>query len=107
MNYSSWECLPIVLLFTANIFVGCGGGGGGTNMPATPQFTSAPGTAAEEGVTYAYPVTASSSGMSAITFALASAPMGAALAGNTVTWTPTHQESRVANAFAVTAMTAA
>ena len=76
-------------------------------MPATPQFTSAPGTAAEEGVTYAYPVTASSSGMSAITFALASAPMGAALAGNTVTWTPTHQESRVANAFAVTAMTAA
>ena len=107
MNCSSWKCVPIVLLFTTSIFAGCGGGGGGTKMPATPQFTTTPGTAAEEGVTYTYQVTASSSDMSAVTFALSSAPMGATLAGNTVTWTPTHQESRVANAFAMTAMTAA
>jgi len=85
MNRSSWKTLPIVLLFLANIFVGCGGGGGGTKMPATPQFTSTPVTAAEEGVTYTYQVTASSSDMSAVTFALSSAPMGATLAGNTIT----------------------
>jgi hypothetical protein len=32
--------------------------------------------------------------------------MGATLSGNTVTWTPTHQESRVGNAFTVKATTA-
>ena len=62
---------------------------------------------AEEGAAYTYQVAASSPDMSAITFALSSGPMGATLAGNMVTWTPTHQESRVANAFTVTATTAA
>src|ERR1700730_8790060 len=102
------KTLPLVLLFTANIFVGCGGGGGGgTTMHATPQFTSTPLLAAEEGVTYTYQVAASSPDMSAITFALSGGPMGATLAGNTITWTPTHEESRTANAFTVTATTAA
>jgi hypothetical protein len=101
------KTLPIVLLFTANIFVGCGGGGGGTTMHATPQFTSTPIMAAEEGATYTYTVAASSPDMSAITFALSGGPMGATLAGNTITWTPTHEESRTANAFTVTATTAA
>ena len=108
MNCSRWKTLPIVLLFTANIFVGCGGGGGGgKTMPVTPTFTSTPAMAAAEGATYTYQVAASSSDMSAITFALSSGPMGATIAGNTVTWTPTHQESRVANAFTVTATTGA
>jgi hypothetical protein len=103
-----WKCLPVVLLFTANIFIGCGGGsGGGTTTPVNPQFTSAPVMAAEEGATYTYQVAASSPDKSAITYALSSGPAGATLAGNTVTWTPTHQESRVANAFTVTATTAA
>lgn len=76
-------------------------------MPATPQFTSTPVTAAEEAVTYTYQVTATSSDMSAITYELSSGPVGATLSGNTVTWTPTHQQSRVPNAFTVTATTAA
>jgi len=61
---------------------------------------------AEEGATYTYQVTASSPDKSAITFALSSGPVGATLAGSTIAWTPTHQESRVANAFTVTATTA-
>ena len=76
-------------------------------MHATPQFTSTPVMAAEEGTAYTYQVAANSSDMSAITFALSSGPMGATLSGNTVTWTPTHAESRVANAFTVAATTAA
>jgi len=76
-------------------------------MPATPAFTSTPVMAAEEGTAYTYQVTATSPDMSAITYALSSGPMGATLSGNTVTWTPTHQESRVANAFTVKATTAA
>jgi hypothetical protein len=107
MNCPRWKTLPIGVLITANIFVGCGGGGGGMTTHATPQFTSTPVMGAEEGAPYMYHVTASSSDMSAITFALSSGPMGATLAGNTVTWTPTHQESRTANAFTVTATTAA
>ena len=108
MNSSSWKCLPIVLLFTANIFVGCGGGGGGTTTtPATPTFTSTPAAGAEEGVMYSYQVTATSSDMSAIAYELSSGPAGATLAGNTVTWTPTHPESRLGNAFTVKATTAA
>jgi hypothetical protein len=107
MICSRWKSLPIILLFTANILVGCGGGGGGTTMHATPQFTSTPVMAAEEGTAYTYQVTATSSDMSAITFALSSEPMGATLVGNTVTWTPTHEESRTANAFTVRATTAA
>ncbi|HET6931290.1 MAG TPA: fibronectin type III domain-containing protein [Candidatus Acidoferrum sp.] len=76
-------------------------------MPATPTFTSTPVMGAEEGVMYSYQVTATSSDMSAITFELSSGPAGATLSGNTVTWTPTHQESRVGNAFTVKATTAA
>jgi hypothetical protein len=103
-----WKSLLICLFVSANILGGCGGGsGGGTTMPATPAFTSTPVTAAEEGVMYSYQVTATSSDMSAITYELSGGPAGATLSGNTVTWTPTHAESRAGNAFTVKAMTAA
>ncbi len=107
MTLSRWKILPIILLITANMLAGCGGGSGGTTTPATPQFTSTPTIAAEEGAAYTYQVTATTSDMSAITYVLSSGPVGATLAGNTVTWTPTHAESRVANAFTVKATTAA
>ena len=108
MLYPRWNFLPAVLLITANIIVGCGGGGGGgTTMPATPTFTSTPVMGAEEGVMYSYQVTATSPDMSAITYELSSGPAGATLSGNTVSWTPTHLESRVGNAFTVKATTAA
>jgi len=107
MNCSRWKTLPIVLLFTANILIGCGGGsGGGTTTPVNPQFTSTPVMGAEEGATYTYQVAASSPDKSAIAFALTSGPVGATISGSTITWTPTHAESRVANAFTVTATTA-
>ena len=107
MICARWKSLLIGLFVSANILAGCGGGsGGGTTMPATPAFTSTPVTAAEEGVMYSYPVTATSSDMSAITYELSSGPAGATLSGNTVTWTPTHGESRAANAFTVKATTA-
>jgi hypothetical protein len=107
MNCSRWKCVPVVVLFAANIFIGCGGGGGGMTTPATPTFTSTPVTAAEEGTTYTYQVTASSPDKSVITYALSGGPIGATLSGNTITWTPTHAESRVANAFTAKATTAA
>jgi len=106
MFCSPWKSFPVVLVITANILVGCSGGGGGTTMPATSTFASTPVMAAEEGMTYTYQVTATSSDMSSITYELSSSPMGAMLSGNTLTWTPTHQESRVANAFTVKARTA-
>src|ERR1700676_4427507 len=102
-----WKCLTVVLLFAANIFIGCGGGsgGGGTSTPVNPQFTSTPVMWAEEGATYTYQVAASSPDKSAVVFTLSSGPVGATLAGSMITWTPTHAESRVANAFTVTATT--
>jgi hypothetical protein len=70
------------------------------------MFTSTPVTAAEEGMPYSYELAATVSGSSAITFALTTAPAGATLSGSTITWTPTHAESRVSNSFTATATTA-
>jgi hypothetical protein len=75
--------------------------------PPTPMFTSTPVTAAEEGTPYSYELAATVSDSSAVAFALTAAPAGAALSGNTISWTPTHAESRVGNAFTVTASSAA
>jgi hypothetical protein len=107
MLSSRWKSIPAVLVISANILIGCSGGGGGTTMPATPQFTSTPVSTAEAGMRYTYQVTVTSSDMSAITYALSSGPMGATVSGNAIAWTPTYTESRVPNAFKVTAMTAA
>jgi hypothetical protein len=41
--------------------------------------------------------------MGAITFSLTAGPTGASLSGNTLTWTPTRAQSRIANQFSVTA----
>jgi len=73
--------------------------------PPAPTFTSTPSTAAEEGTPYSYTVAATTTDASTVTFALTSGPAGATLAGNTVSWTPTHAESRTANSFTVTATT--
>lgn len=100
--------LHVCLFALVSIFLaGCGGGGGGIETPPAPTFTSMPPTAAEEGVAYSYTPAATVTGGSAVTFALTSGPVGATLSGDTVTWTPTHAESRTANTFTVTAMTAA
>ena len=77
-----------------------------TAPPAMPAFTSTPPTAAEEGTTYTYTLMGTAPDGSAVNFVLTSGPVGATLEANTVSWTPTHAESRLANAFTVTATTA-
>jgi len=75
--------------------------------PPGPLFTSAPVTQASEGVAYTYQIAATDPGGTAVSFALTTAPAGAALSGNTITWTPTPAQSRIANKFRVTATAAA
>ena len=108
MMLSRWKAFPALsfLIFT---LPGCSGTTSSTPPPPPPKptFTSTAPTSATEGVTYSYQVTATSPDSSPITFSLATAPSGATLSGNTVSWTPTHAESRTSNAFTVTATTAA
>lgn len=81
-------------------------GGGMQAPPPAPTFTSTPGTVAAEGAVYTYQVAATDPKGGTISFTLGSVPTGATLTGNTLTWTPTPQESRVANSFAIMATTA-
>ena len=71
-----------------------------------PTFTSTPPTAALEGSTYSYTLAANDPAGSGVSFTL-QGPAGAVVNGTSLTWTPTPSESRVANAFTVTATTAA
>jgi hypothetical protein len=98
--------LYVCSLLIVPVLVGCGGSGSSASPPpVAPVFSSVPVTAAAEGTPYTYQLAATAADQSAITFALTSAPTGAALSGNTVSWTPTHDQSRAANPFAVTATT--
>jgi hypothetical protein len=63
-------------------------------------FTSTPSTQAAEGVPYSYQLAANGT---AVTFSLPNAPTGATLSGNSLSWTPTTQQSRNPNSFTVTA----
>lgn len=85
---------------------GCGGGTSSPPPPPSITFTSTPVTSAEEGVQYSYQLAATSSNSSAVTFTLTTAPSGAALSGNTISWTPTHAQSRTSNSFTVSATAA-
>ncbi len=76
------------------------------NAPA-PAFTSTAPTAANEDVVYTYSLAATDPVKTAITFTLASGPASASITGNILTWTPTHGQARVTNAFDVQAKTSA
>jgi hypothetical protein len=93
----------LLLLFS----IGCGGSGSSSaskpQNASTPAFSSAAPTAASEGKTYSYAIQVGTG----VTLALTTAPAGAVLSGNTLTWTPTRAQSRTANNFTVTATTAA
>jgi hypothetical protein len=106
MRSSPRKNLPFILSLLTFILVGCGGGSSNT-PPLAPTFTSTPVTSAVEGAQYSYQLAATSPDSSPITFSLTTAPSGATLSGNTISWTPTHAESRVPNSFTVTATTAA
>jgi hypothetical protein len=70
-----------------------------------PAFTSTAPASASEGVVYTYAPTATDPVKTAIKFSVASGPSGAAFSGNTLTWTPTHAQSRSANSFDIIATT--
>ncbi|KAA6462016.1 hypothetical protein DYQ86_10325 [Acidobacteria bacterium AB60] len=72
-----------------------------------PAFTSTAPTVASEGVTYSYAVTATDPVNTEVTYSLKSGPTGAAISGATLSWTPTHAQSRTSNSFDVVATTAA
>ena len=95
-----------VVILVIPILAACGSG---TQVapPPGPLFTTTPGTQAAEGVAYTYQIAATDRGGTAVSFALTTAPAGAALSGNTITWTPTTGQSRIANKFQVTATAAA
>lgn len=95
----------LCVLLTSIILTGCGTASN-TAPPLIPVFSSVPVMTAAEGMPYSYQLTAPSPDMSTVTFALTSGPTGASLTGNTLTWTPTHEQSRTADPFSVTATTA-
>jgi hypothetical protein len=90
---------PLILL------MGCGGGSGSGQLVAVPSFTSTPNLSANEGSLYSYQVTASDSSGAPVTLSLVSAPLGATLQDNKLSWTPTAAQARVANTFSITAIT--
>jgi hypothetical protein len=90
-----------VVLVTLIVFLLTACSGNNTiSVPVAPVFTSTPGTQAAEGSPYSYQLAASGT---AVTFSLSNAPAGATLSGNTLSWTPTAQQSRAPNNFTVTA----
>ena len=91
----------------AIVAIGCGGGGSRrqTPPPPGPTFTSIPTAAASEGNAYSYSIAATDPAGGTVSFTLASGPPRAVLTGNTLTWTPTPEESRVENSFRITATT--
>lgn len=74
-------------------------GAGSHSVPQNVVFTSTPVTAASQDTSYIYALAATDPSGGTITYSLPTAPMGAALTGNLITWSPTAAESRVANAF--------
>ena len=93
LRYQVLPAILIVFLLTA-----CSSGDHTT--PAAPVFSSTPVTQAVEASPYTYQVAATGT---AVAFSLTSAPTGATLSGDTISWTPTAQQSRVSNSFTVTA----
>jgi len=71
-----------------------------TAAPITPVFTSTPGTQAVEASPYTYQPAVTGSGVS---LSLTNGPAGATFGGNTISWTPTAQQSRIPNNFTLTA----
>src|SRR5215470_13747916 len=102
MHSSSGKSLLSLSLF-ALIIVGCNGGSDSPPPPPTITITSTAPTSAVEGTQYTYQLAATSSNANAVTFSLTTAPSGATLSGNSISWTPTHAESRTSNSFTVAA----
>jgi hypothetical protein len=86
------------------MLVACGGGNPSSSA-SNPIFTSLPETQASQDTLYTYQLAAVDPAGATVTFSLTTAPNGATLGGNTLSWTPAASQSRVSNTFAVTART--
>lgn len=92
---------------TAFVIIALMGCGGGSNQnPTAPVIVSQPPVDSGEGQTYSYQLVAIDPAGENISYSLISAPAGAVLTGNTVTWTPSPSQSRQPNNFVVTATNA-
>ena len=103
MNRCSRLFLCVIALMTLPFLsIGCGvGSSSNTQLPASGlAFLSSPPTQGSEGTVYTYTMQANVQGTA---FALTSSPSGTVLSDNTITWTPTSQQSRTMNQFTVTA----
>jgi hypothetical protein len=94
----------LAILCSIAITVGCGGSSASVLGPA-PVFASSAPVVASEGASYTYTLAASDPQGGTVTFSLQSAPAGAAISGNTISWTPTHAQARQPNTFSVLATT--
>ncbi|HMH12166.1 MAG TPA: putative Ig domain-containing protein [Edaphobacter sp.] len=90
----------VVLVTLISFLLTACSGNNSSPAPAAPVFTSTPVTQAVEGSPYIYQLAASGT---AVTFSLTNAPISATLSGNTISWTPTAEQSRVPDSFTVTA----
>jgi len=106
-NPKSHSCstFALALLIAMAALTGCGGRPPYA-APQAPVFSSTPVTAALEGSAYSYQLAATSPSDSSVSYTLTSAPAGATLAGDTISWTPTSAQSRIANTFSVLATSA-
>jgi hypothetical protein len=107
MRTSHLLLLSLIIGTAAATLTACGGGNPSSmqTAPLAPQFTSTPVTAATQSMAYSYQLAATDPSGGTVTFALTTAPAGATLSSNTVSWTPSAAESRVSNSFTVTATT--
>lgn len=107
LSYAVASCFII----TITLFVGCGGGSSQSGQLAPVQsvvrFSSHPTTAANEADPYSYTPSATDTANGTITFAVTQAPDGAIFSGSILNWTPTSAQSRLANAFTLTATSSA
>src|SRR5207248_5175117 len=76
-----------------------------TVMAPAPVFTSTPSASAAEGTLYTYNMIASDPAGGTISYSFISGPVGAAINGSTLTWTPTSAQSRTGNSFTIAADT--
>ena len=98
-------CAAVLIGSSACGNSGSSGGSTVTSGASTPQIGSTPITTAVQGSAYSYTLAATDPSGGTVNFALTTAPTGATLSGNIITWTPTAAQSRTVNNFTVTATT--
>jgi hypothetical protein len=96
----------LIAAVSCMLHTGCGDSSTSRGGPVVdPTFSSSPPASAEEGKTWSYTVAANDPSGGSVSYTLKTAPDGASLSGATVTWKPTHAQSRVDNSFVISAKT--